>query len=362
MAGHRSHSSIDMIYSVYNSYANHPSLNFPEDDDDNEKHGDAASVHTVASISSATGLTSPMTAEFGHARRRSRSREMSDSTNSYESISADFAAMKKNFGASMVRIYGQSCRTLSLYESIVQAAADNNMGVILMVWFGFDGTDVWETAQTSLYSLFTTSSLSTLALYVVHSVDFGSEPIGDQVDGGSVQFTAGLKAFRDRMNGYGVKVGISEDWDREGIMSGSDGTGLGSVGQGIADNSDYVHAHIMPYYHGSEAPDISDAWPYITKQMAWFADTLPGLPLIITESPWAWEQGTGHDRDSNEDAVSLSSFTTYWNTFAKNCATFKKAKVGWFIHTYTDYFEPGFGLLDASGDQPRILGYYPAKC
>ncbi|KAI5474282.1 hypothetical protein MNV49_003665 [Pseudohyphozyma bogoriensis] len=216
----------------------------------------------------------------------------------------------------------------------------------VVVWFGWDSNapNAFKTAQDSIYSVFTNSSVSDVAPYVVHSADFGSEPIGDGVDSSTDQFVTDLKAFRASMKTWGIPVGISEDWDRTGTMSGSDGTGLGSTGKSISENSDYVHAHIMPYYHGNEAPLISDAWPYILKQMTWFQTTLPSLPLFITEV-----------------AISIIQFTTYWNSFASNCSTFKSAKAGWFLHAFSDAFESGFGLLDDKGES-KIEGYKPERC
>ena len=64
--------------------------------------------------------------------------DCSDSTNSYESINADLAKMKKDFGASMIRVYAPECREASVWENLLQAGVSNNMGIIVQVWWGFD--------------------------------------------------------------------------------------------------------------------------------------------------------------------------------------------------------------------------------
>ncbi len=64
--------------------------------------------------------------------------DCSDSTNSYDKISADFAKMKKDVGASMVRVYAPECRQASVWENLLKAGVTNNMGVIVQVWWGFD--------------------------------------------------------------------------------------------------------------------------------------------------------------------------------------------------------------------------------
>jgi hypothetical protein len=117
-----------------------------------------------------------------------------------------------------------------------------------------------------------------IAPYVVHSIEFGTEPIGDGDDGGN--FVNDLKSFRSQVQLYGIPVGISEDWDRLGIMSGTNGVGLGPMGKQILANSDVVHAHIMPYYHNNLKE--AGAWAYITKQIAWYKQNI-AVPTLISE-------------------------------------------------------------------------------
>lgn len=50
-----------------------------------------------------------------------------DYSNSLQSISADFARMKSDYGATMVRIYAPECRDISIWKNILQAGIDNNM-------------------------------------------------------------------------------------------------------------------------------------------------------------------------------------------------------------------------------------------
>ena len=64
--------------------------------------------------------------------------DCSDNTNSYESINADLAKMKNDFGASMIRVYAPECREASVWENLLQAGVSNNMGIIVQVWWGFD--------------------------------------------------------------------------------------------------------------------------------------------------------------------------------------------------------------------------------
>jgi hypothetical protein len=50
---------------------------------------------------------------------------------------------------------------------------------------------------------------SAIAPYVFHSIDFGSEPIGDMVDGDNS--INDLKSFKTATRPYGIPVGLSGD-------------------------------------------------------------------------------------------------------------------------------------------------------
>lgn len=63
------------------------------------------------------------------------------------------------------------------------------MGIIVQVWWGFGQPpdELFQQTRAAIYSLFTTSSYAAIAKYVVQSAAFGSEPIGDGVDGDQVR-------------------------------------------------------------------------------------------------------------------------------------------------------------------------------
>ena len=225
--------------------------------------------------------------------------DCTDPSNGYDAINKDFAKMKQDFGATMVRVYAPECREQSVWENLLKAGVNNNMGVILQVWWGFDSVretfwgvrlishakissspqnqDLWKQTQASIYGVMTSTQYGAIAPYVFHSAEFGSEPIGDGVDGNN--FISDLAAFRSKMNGYGVPVAISEDWDRPNTMSTSSGTGLGPIGQQVKANSDMVHGHAMPFYHNKNE---AQSWPYIESQIKWYKDNV-GLPTLISE-------------------------------------------------------------------------------
>jgi hypothetical protein len=63
--------------------------------------------------------------------------DCSDPSNSFEAMSMDFAKMKADFGASIVRLYYPLCLNASVFENAMKAGVANDMAVILQVWTNF---------------------------------------------------------------------------------------------------------------------------------------------------------------------------------------------------------------------------------
>jgi hypothetical protein len=61
---------------------------------------------------------------------------------SVATISADMVRMKQEFGATMIRMYIPESYTMQLWENVIQAAIENNMGVVVQVAFPISGNDV----------------------------------------------------------------------------------------------------------------------------------------------------------------------------------------------------------------------------
>jgi hypothetical protein len=218
--------------------------------------------------------------------------------------------------------------------------------------------DDWKKSQQAiLYDVFDSPKYRAIAPYIVHSIDFDSEPVTDgmdmiRVDGGT-QFIKDLALLRQKASNYSIPVGISEEWDdmvrmhsysqwcklavwffKMTLLSyffrvrgwhvsrqkkSVDGTSLGSIGAGVKANSDYVHAHIMSYYR----PSISlyQSWSYIQGQIECINQTVQ-LPTLITETQWAWARNVGHV--VHRSGLTVSGYTQYWNKFDEECEMFKK--------------------------------------
>ena len=170
---------------------------------------------------------------------------------------------------------------------------------------------LWKQMQSFIYSVMTNPKYNAIAPFVFHGAEIGSEPIGDGVDGDN--FITDLAAFRSKMKGFGVPVAISEDWDRPGTMSGSSGSGPGSVGKQVKANSDMVHGQAVPYYHDKNR---AASWNYIAGQVKWYSDNV-GLPAPISEviDPQFWLN------------VVLISYFTSLNGLGVRIATMVEARV-----------------------------------
>jgi hypothetical protein len=58
--------------------------------------------------------------------------------------------------------------------------------------------NLWRKGQQSIYQLFENSTYSRVAPFVIYSASFGSEPIGDWVDGDD--FVSDLTIFRKKVS------------------------------------------------------------------------------------------------------------------------------------------------------------------
>ncbi|KAI0204185.1 glycoside hydrolase family 17 protein [Astrocystis sublimbata] len=285
--------------------------------------------------------------------------DCSASSNSFESMNSDFAQMQRDFGARIVRLYYPTCLNASVFQNALRAGVANNMAVIFQVWTDFGQSDDWKKSQRAIMDVLESTEYGTVAPYVVHSIDFGSEPVTDGMDGiredGGKQFIKDLGLLRQKANSYGIQVGISEEWDRPGDMSSQDGKGLGPIGSGVKANSDYCHAHIMPYYKsGIELPG---AWTYIQEQMRWINETVQ-LSTMITETQWAWGPNDGHAVDKPD--LTVDGYTQYWKKYDSECELFKKYQVGWFIHTWRG--ESTFDIIYPNNGSYVVPNWRPRRC
>lgn len=279
-------------------------------------------------------------------------------SNSFEKINTDFSRMKRQFGATMVRIYAPECRDESIWRNLLRAGVANNLAIIPQVWWGFTSNQsLWLKTRAAILSVL---SSEPLAPFVFHSLAFGSEPIGDHVDGGPDGFIADLNATRGMLAPYGLPISMSEDWDRPGTLASADRTALGPVGVKIAPLMDNLQLHPMPYYHANIYPSADGVWPYFEWYIDFVKRNLPGLPILITETQWSSMLGGAHDRGWGNPGEDIGNFTIFWDIVQGHCEFWRDNGVGWFAHVYDDSQEVGMGLIGEDGELK--MDFDPPRC
>jgi hypothetical protein len=77
---------------------------------------------------------------------------------SYERINADLQRQKRDFGASLIRVYLPYCYTTYIWENLIQAAVTNDIGIVAQVAWPLNGdpvrveTSSWLTATNLWFS------------------------------------------------------------------------------------------------------------------------------------------------------------------------------------------------------------------
>ena len=232
------------------------------------------------------------------------------------------------------------------------------MGVILLVWWGFGDPNAWTASKDAMLQVLYSDEWKDVAPYVVHSVAFGSEPIGDNVQGGAEGFVAEYRAFKDALKPLGIPVAISEDWDRESLAQRSEGqdfpSTLTALGQEILDTSDIMQLHVMPYYRPDQFSDAynPDMWSYFERYVDSMKAVAGDRQVMITQTQWASQPGGNHARGGGDNGwagTDVNNFKQYWGMMSDKCGYWKEKEVGWFWHTWSDEFEPYFGLIGEDG-------------
>lgn len=70
--------------------------------------------------------------------------------NTLAQMDADFAQMKRDFGASIVRMYYPVCTEAFVFERALQAAINNNMALIFQIWTNFGGGVSWRLSRLDI--------------------------------------------------------------------------------------------------------------------------------------------------------------------------------------------------------------------
>ncbi|KAI6100772.1 glycoside hydrolase family 17 protein [Pisolithus croceorrhizus] len=264
---------------------------------------------------------------------------------SLSQLNADFADMRKNFNARYVRLYG-ACDQSGFYDDVIEAAWQNTLGVHALIWFGFTGGNEWETRRDDLFN---TLHNNTKAPFVTRGVQFGSEPLYDDVLSHE-SLTEQVVLAKILLSDVLIPVTVSElayGYQERGALD-------------VLDQLDFINAHMLPFF-STEATTGSAAWPLVQQDMDWFIQNGNGKKMYFDENGWPSSTSSSVQANSPNAVASVSSEEEYFQMLDSQCETLKEGPcggIGWFAHIYSDQQEAGYGIYNTQGTlkfpfQPR---------
>ncbi|KAK4698973.1 hypothetical protein P7C70_g7296, partial [Phenoliferia sp. Uapishka_3] len=269
-----------------------------------------------------------------------------------EQLAADFLKMKKTFNARYVRLYG-TCDSDSNYnDNLVNAAANAKIGIYALIWFGFDGDDLWKGRMARLVKTIKTNPK---APYVIRNIAVGSEPLFDGVLSPS-DLAGQVNSLRATLSQYGIQTSISEM--PYGYQSNGDAPQIFKA-------IDIVEGHVLPFFDGA-ATTGGNACSYLHTpsstslhfltfstrpggvvqwSIQYFQSHGLGKPIRLTQTGWPsntniWGSNNGYA------TASVSSEAAYFKLLDQHCSDMKNWGVGWFSQIWDDNQLDGWGVLD----------------
>ncbi|KAF9266406.1 hypothetical protein L218DRAFT_66226 [Marasmius fiardii PR-910] len=263
-------------------------------------------------------------------------------------LKTEFADVKNRFQGRYVRLYG-ACDRKGFYDDVVDAAWNAGIGVHALIWFGFDGGDIWETRRDTL----TQALLSNpKAKFVTRTVQFGSEPMYDWVLDPPV-LASQVKQLKSKLSSLQIPITVS---DMAYSYQLQEPNGSDQVMQAI----DFIDAHMLPFF-AQDASTANQAWPLVLRDLEWFYDNGLGKKMYLSENGWPSTTYSGVEPNSPLAVADVPNEKAYYDLLDSKCEYFKTAPnggVGWFAHIYSDKQEPGYGIYGTNGQlkfdfQPR---------
>lgn len=252
---------------------------------------------------------------------------------SLSQLKKEFQDIRKTFNGRYVRLYG-ACDRKGFYDDIVEAAWDNTLGVHALIWFGFDGGDIWKTRRDSLFA---TLHSNPKAKFVTRVLQFGSEPLFDHVLS-PADLASQVTQAKAKLADLNIPVTVSD------MAYGFQSNG-GAPSVIAAINS--VNAHMLPFFSGS-ASTAKKAWPLVMSDLNWFFTHAKGKKITLSENGWPSKSYSGVEPNSANAVANVQNEQDYFALLDSKCEYFKGVPhgIGWFAHIYSDSQEPGYGIYD----------------
>ncbi|KAI0062920.1 hypothetical protein BV25DRAFT_1803220 [Artomyces pyxidatus] len=257
---------------------------------------------------------------------------------SLSQLQKEFSDIRNNFNSRFVRLYG-ACDRDGFYDDVVTAAWDNTLGVHALVWFGFNGDDEWIGRRDTLFSSLHSNPK---AKFVTRGVQFGSEPLYDNVLSPD-DLTAQVIAAKANLSSLNIPVTVSE------LAYGYQERG---GAQNVLDALDFINIHMLPFF-AQTASTGAAAWPLVENDLNWFIAHGNGKKMYFDENGWPSVTSPSVQPNSPNAVANVANEHAYYTLLDQHCADLKavvSGGIGWFAHIYSDNQEPGYGIYDSSGN------------
>jgi len=252
-------------------------------------------------------------------------------------LKSEFQDIRNRFNGRYVRLYG-ACDRAGFYNDVVEAAWDSGIGVHALIWFGFDGSDIWKTRRDALFLALRSNPK---APFVTRAVQFGSEPLFDNVLS-PAQLAQQMSAAKSTLSNLHIPVTVSD------MVYGFQERG------GAADvlaAADFINIHTLPFF-SPQASTGGKAWPLVLSDIQWTISHGHGKKIYLDENGWPSVASQGVEPNTPNAVASVQSEHDYFAMLDSHCDDLKTLGgrgIGWFAHLYSESQGPGYGVLDDSG-------------
>jgi len=263
--------------------------------------------------------------------------EISDCQSS-DQLKREFADIRNRFKGRYVRLYG-ACDQKGYYDKVIDAAWEAGIGIHALIWFGFNGDNKWKTRRDNLIS---TLHSNPKAKYVTRVVQFGSEPLFDDVLSPE-DLAAQVTSAKAKLADLNIPVTVSD------MAYGYQKNGNAPD---VLEAIDIIDAHMLPFF-SRQASTSDQSWPIVETDLNWFIDHGLGKKIILSENGWPSKTYSGVKPNSPNAVANVHNEEGYYQLLDAHCNDFKAVAgggVGWFAHLYSDSQEPGYGIYDDGGD------------
>ncbi|KAF4598503.1 hypothetical protein EYR38_006907 [Pleurotus pulmonarius] len=252
-------------------------------------------------------------------------------------LKKEFLDIRNQFKGRYVRLYG-FCDRKGFYNDIVDAAWASGLGVHALIWFGFDGDDLWigrrDTLLAALHS-------NPKAKFVTRVLQFGSEPLFDNVLP-HAELANQVRLAKANLSSLQIPVTVSE------LAFGYQERG---GAQDVLDATDSINIHMLPFF-SQKASTAKNAWPLVQTDLQWFIDHGNGKKMYFDENGWPSVTSEGVQPNSPDAVANVANEQDYYTLLDQHCKDLKAVVgggVGWFAHIYSDNQEPGYGIYNSAG-------------